>query len=200
MSETDPEVAAIPKLLATLEPLKAEQRIRVLTFVFQKLGIQMPRPENRSQDLSPVSDLSEALGTKSSQSTELDRPTGLRENITDIRSLKNAKNPRTASEMVALVAYYLEHLAPEGERREFITADDVRPYFKQAQYELPSAAPGMTLTHAKNAGYLNALARGQYRLNPVGYNLVAHRLPADEARSKRTKTTSPKKKIKRKRR
>ena len=37
----------------------------------------------------------------------------------------------------------------------------------------------MTLVDTKNAGYLdNGSARGLYRLNPVGYNLVAHSLPA----------------------
>jgi hypothetical protein len=39
----------------------------------------------------------------------------------------------------------------------------------------------MTLSNAKNAGYLNALGGGQYRLNAVGHNLVAHKLSGGEA-------------------
>jgi Transmembrane secretion effector len=39
----------------------------------------------------------------------------------------------------------------------------------------------MTLTNAKNAGYLNALERGRFKLNPVGHNLVAHKLPSRDA-------------------
>jgi hypothetical protein len=38
----------------------------------------------------------------------------------------------------------------------------------------------MTLVNAKNAGYLDRIASGQYRLNPVGHNLVTHKLPRGE--------------------
>lgn len=38
----------------------------------------------------------------------------------------------------------------------------------------------MSLQNAKNAGYLNVLDRGNYKLNAVGYNLVAHKLPGGE--------------------
>lgn len=82
--------------------------------------------------------------------------------------------------MVALVAYYLEHLAQPPERREFITGHDIQPYFKQAGFRFPEAPPAVTLGHAKNAGYLNALDRGRFRLNPVGYNLVEHKLPMEK--------------------
>jgi hypothetical protein len=188
MSEEEfPELAAIVTLLKALQPLKEDERTRVVGFVFQKLGMIAPLPNSLDRVTEQGADLIKALGTKLNV-----RPDSATE-FTDIRSLKDAKNPSTASQMVALVAYYLEHLAPEGERREFVTADDIKPYFNQAGFELPSAAPGMTLTHAKNAGYLNALARGQYRLNPVGHNLVAYKLPADRAEGK--VATRPRKKV-----
>jgi hypothetical protein len=38
----------------------------------------------------------------------------------------------------------------------------------------------MTLVNAKDAGYLEALGDGNYRLNPVGYNLIAHVLGRGE--------------------
>jgi len=41
MYEGDSEGEAISSLLRALEPLKDEQRVRVLSFVFQKLNIQM---------------------------------------------------------------------------------------------------------------------------------------------------------------
>ena len=79
-----------------------------------------------------------------------------------------------------------------------------RAAFIQAGFPLPKAPPAMTLTHAKNAGYLNALPeRGQFRLNSVGYNLVAHKLPGGKAgetrrprsgRKRATKKSSAKKK------
>jgi hypothetical protein len=177
MSDSDPEIAALTTLLKTLEPLKDEQRIRVLGFVFQRLNIRMPGSSAVQQDQSSESgsDLSAALGT----AIERKPPPDNGRDGNDIRSLKEAKKPRTASEMAALVAYYLEHVAEGDERREYITPDDVRPYFNQAGFPLPTAPPNMTLTNAKNAGYLTARERGQYRLNPVGYNLIAYKLPVD---------------------
>lgn len=186
-----PELAAIATLLKTLQPLKEDERTRVISFVFQKLGMNAAAQTSLNQSPEKGEDLVATLGTqlKAKPNTE--------KQFTDIRSLRDAKEPNTASQMVALVAYYLEHLAPDNERREFITADDIKPYFNQAGFELPSAPPAMTLTHAKNAGYLNALARGQYRLNPVGHNLVAYKLPSDGAEGKgRRRAKKPQKKKK----
>jgi hypothetical protein len=82
--------------------------------------------------------------------------------------------------MVAILAYYLANLAPADQRRDHIVPDDIKRYFPQANFELPTAPPGMTLVNAKNAGYLDMLGTGQYRLNPVGHNLVTHKLPRAE--------------------
>src|SRR5690349_18180089 len=35
----------------------------------------------------------------------------------DIRTLKNQKQPESATQMACLVAYYLQEVAPEGERK-----------------------------------------------------------------------------------
>ena len=45
MYEGDSEGEAISSLLRALEPLKDEQRVRVLSSVFQKLNIQMAQAE-----------------------------------------------------------------------------------------------------------------------------------------------------------
>jgi hypothetical protein len=95
---------------------------------------------------------------------------------TDIRRLKELKQPRSASEMAALVAFYLSEAAQPTERKETVETADMIKYFKQAHFNLPGN-PNMTLVNAKNAGYFDAVGNGQYRLNPVGYNLVAHNLP-----------------------
>jgi hypothetical protein len=79
-----------------------------------------------------------------------------------------------------VLAYYLAHLAPAHERRDHIVADDIKKYFPQANFELPTGSPGGTLVNAKNAGYLDGSGGGKYRLNPVGHNLVTHKLPRDE--------------------
>jgi hypothetical protein len=100
-----------------------------------------------------------------------------RTRVTDIRHLKEQKKPRTDVEMAALVAYYLQNEAPANERKDQIESSDIEKFFKQARHPLPTRL-GMTLTNAKNAGYLDQVGQGTYRLNAVGYNLVVHQLPA----------------------
>jgi hypothetical protein len=101
----------------------------------------------------------------------------------DIRTFAEEKKPRSANEMAAVTGYYLEYLAPEQDRKSEINAADIKKYFHQANFRLPAKAV-MTLVNAKNAGYFDAgSTRATYRLNPVGYNLVAHRLPAADSAS-----------------
>jgi len=108
---------------------------------------------------------------------------------TDIRTLKQEKRPSTANEMAALVAFYLSELAPETERKAQVQQEDMVKYFKQAGYPLPKK-PRFLLTNAKNSGYFDFLGEGKYRVNAVGYNLVAHNLP----RAKSGETPTPRRK------
>jgi hypothetical protein len=112
----------------------------------------------------------------------------------DIRTFAGLKSPKTLNEKVAVVAFFLAQVASPAERRDFITSEDIKPYFIQAGFELPTGPTNMSLTNAKNAGYLNALERGQYKLNSVGHNLVAHKLPKKEGASRTTRKPKPVKK------
>ena|SRR5262245_18755 len=165
--ELDAELRAIAILLGALEPLSNEARLNVVTYVFRRLGIEFAPAAVRQGMHGPPD-----AGPGERPPFDPDAA-----GIIDIRSFKEEKQPKTASEMVAVAAYYLAHLAPPDERRDYIVADDIRRYFLQAVFPLPSAPPHMTLVNAKNAGYLDARERGQYRLNPVGYNLITNKLP-----------------------
>ncbi|MEK7441667.1 MAG: hypothetical protein AABZ78_12780 [Chloroflexota bacterium] len=160
MSEetVDPELAAIQSILAALELLSPEARQRVIKYVFHRLELSIDNQPMQS----------------SGQSNFADRTSSV---TIDIRSLKDQKLPRSDSEMAALVAYYLAELAPVEARTEFITKEDVEKYFKQAGYPLPKVIK-QALPNAAKAGFLDLIGGGKYRLNPVGYNLVAHALPA----------------------
>lgn len=118
--------------------------------------------------------------------------------ITDIKSLKEAKNPATALEMACVVAFYLQEMAPPSERKTEIATTDIDKYFRQAGYPLPKVQRQL-LPDAKNAGYFDSPSKGVYKLNAVGYNLVAHRLPraagdAATAGSNARRVTRPKRK------
>lgn len=99
--------------------------------------------------------------------------------VIDIRTLKDQKQPSTANEMAAVVAYYLQELAPAEERKSEVDVSDMEVYFKRAGFPLPRV-PRVILQNAKAAGYFTSAARGKFKLNPVGYNLVAHNLPRGE--------------------
>lgn len=98
----------------------------------------------------------------------------------DIRSLKDQKRPSSARQMACLVAFYLQELAPQDDRKDAVNAADLEKYFKQAGFKLPTRL-GQVLADAKLAGYFDQGARGEYKLNAVGYNLVAHNMPTEQA-------------------
>src|SRR2546428_8820548 len=120
-SGADRELVAIRAVVAALAPLNAEERGRVIAYVFARLGLATPTQSAPSGDLPPAPP----------------HPASVPPRVTDIRSLGDQKKPRTAIEMVAVVAYYLSELAPIDERRTEITAADIDKYFKQANFPLP---------------------------------------------------------------
>jgi hypothetical protein len=172
----DEVVKAISTLMEALTPLDKEAREHALDFVMKRLGISLGMQQAPAQPHpglpippTPITPITPVTPEQPGQ---------------DIRSFAALKTPKTMNEKVAVMAYFLAQLAPPGERRDYITPEDIKPYFIQADFELPTATGSMTLTNAKNAGYLNALDRGQYKLNSVGHNLVAHKLPNKESGSK----------------
>jgi hypothetical protein len=171
-TKDDQELRAIQQVIAALSELDSEARARVISYVFQRLGI------SSSSALSEVA-VPAATTASSTSGTAPSPPQAGRQQV-DIRTFAQEKSPRSANERVAVVAYYLSELAPADDRKAEVSAADITKYFKQADFPLPGAAR-MTLVNAKNAGYLDTGAdRGTYRLNPVGHNLVAHGLPAGE--------------------
>jgi hypothetical protein len=186
-SEVGSELKAIRVILAALMPLSDNARSSVISYVFRRLGIPLGQAVEAPYSTGPI---------RESVPVEA----GHRGGLVDIRTLKEEKQPSSAREMAVLVAFYLSELAPPSERKTEISADDIRQYFKQAAFKLP-AAPEMTLVHTRNAGYFDpGPARGLYKLNAVGYNLVAHSLPATPGASKpkrRAKSGGPAKKTKR---
>jgi hypothetical protein len=159
MASKDQELLAISSIINLLTPLDSGARSRVLEYVLKRL------------DMGTVDAAPAITAELRSQSTA-----GASSGVMDIRTLTAEKQPRSANEMVVLIAYYLSELAPEGERSATVNAHALRKYFKQARFPVPRVA-NYALVNAKSAGYLESVSRGEYRLSPVGYNLIVHRLP-----------------------
>jgi hypothetical protein len=160
MPARDKELEAISSIIDLLKRLDANERSRVLEYVLKRLemgAVQIP---------STVSELTSAAPPEHAA----------RPKVSDIRTLIAEKQPRSTNEMVALIAYYVSELAPESEASQTVNLEIIRKYFKMARFPLPRA-PQSALPNAAAAGYLENVSRGEYRLNPVGYNLVVHGLP-----------------------
>jgi hypothetical protein len=173
-SEIKTEIQALETVLSALAPLDEGTRGRVLSYVQQRFGVATAE--------QPAAGRSPGARPESAPSEE---PAG-REEVSDIRTLKDRKQPKSAVEMAVLVAYYLSEVAKPDERKSTIGTADITKYFKQGDYPLPSQ-PRVILHRAKNAGYLDPSDRAQYKLNPVGHNLVAHSLPRSGAKGATTR-------------
>ena len=94
MAGKDKELEAMGSIISLLTPLDDGGRSRVLEYVLKRLQMAtVHAPLGGGQE---PSEPSSGAGTS--------RP------ITDIRSLTAEKQPRSANDMVALVAYYLSEL------------------------------------------------------------------------------------------
>lgn len=168
MAKEDLELKAIKTIIELMAPLNEASRSRVLEYVLKRLDMtafQSPAIEEEEIGASDAATLNSALA-------------GGR--MKDIRTLTAEKQPRSANEMVAVIAYFLSELAPKHEASQTINVETIRKYFKMAAFPMPRV-PKAALTNAAAAGYLENVSRGEYRLNSVGYNLVAHSLPRSTA-------------------
>jgi hypothetical protein len=178
-NSADRELAAISSILKALNGLDGESIQRVLDYVFGRLSISTPRHVKAVSAVTQPSMLAEASPVRRAS----------------IRDLKEEKKPESLSQMAALVAYYLSEITDGSERKDAINTADLERYFKQASFKLPKSLPS-TLPNATAAGYFDSVGGGLYKLNAVGYNLVAHGLPrANSAPAKRA-SQGLKKKIK----
>jgi hypothetical protein len=96
----------------------------------------------------------------------------------DARSFFAEKTPSTQAEAIAVAAFYLSELAPGEMRSGTIDKERARDIFRQARFPLPKRID-QVLVNTQKAGYLNRVSAGEYKLSPVGYNLVEHTLGSD---------------------
>lgn len=171
MSETLAQVSST--IVKLLEPLSSEERTRVMQAALLLLG-------DAPLATAPASDSSPPIQPPDTKNEAPDAPIQKPEAkpaLKDVRSFFEVKKPKSQVEAAATIAYFLSELAPADERSEVIDNETFEKYCKLAKFELPNSP--RTLANTKAAGYLESAGRGKYKLNAVGHNLVAHRLPRD---------------------
>ena len=164
----DKEIDAIKAVLYALEPLSSDVRVSVVGYVLQRLQIVVA-PFKQTSTLGALATIVDATGHTAENGG------GQQVSPVHIKVFKEQKSPRSASEMAALVAFYLGNMTPKAERKDRIAAKDIETYFKIAQFPLTKTQ--FTLPNAKAAGYFDAVGNGEYKLNAVGHNLVVHSMP-----------------------
>jgi hypothetical protein len=185
----DEEIEAIHVVLGALEALQPPVRQAVLEYVLKRLKLPVPFAGTPIPAPQPVIGTVDEVPAPPA-AVDDSRSTG----AVHIRTFKDEKKPRSANEMAALVAYYLENLA--SERKKTVNTKDIETYFKIANFPLPGQVR-VTLPNAKAAGYFDPAGDGEYRLNAIGHNLVVHSMPrganSPDARPKRKKAKRPSK-------
>lgn len=178
----DKELEAIKQIIESLEKLETDEKKRVLDYIFNRIGLKNKSSGDFIIDVENQNKVNDNL-FENANNTKTEKIIYNK----DIRSLREEKDPKTAIQMTVLVAYYLSELAPDGEKKDSINSNDITKYFKQANFELPKGEPIYVLRNARSAGYLESTGvAGCYKLNPVGYNLVAHNLPNNNTTKKTT--------------
>ncbi|HZO86631.1 MAG TPA: hypothetical protein VFC26_15540 [Verrucomicrobiae bacterium] len=158
---------AAQKIVAELTGMTSEHQSLALKFAIETLGLRLPTAPSPG-----------APSTIQSPQTTPPQGGGSADHSTDIRSFTAMKAPKSDQQFTAVVAYFYQFEAKPAERKDAIDADVMKEAARLAG-RAQVARWNMTLTNAKNAGYLDAAGNGKFKLSSVGENLVAITLPGD---------------------
>lgn len=157
------------KIEDTLKGVEKDRQQRILRWVSESLGLSAAALQHQVELSAKPSDRVSALIASHAM-----QPTSR-----DIKSFVEAKQPKSDMQFAALVAYFYQFEAPEQDRRDSISTDDLKDAARKAKWRQPPK-PNATLNNAVAAGYLDRAERGAFRINAVGENLVAMTLPGDQ--------------------
>jgi hypothetical protein len=174
------EVDAIGSIFKALSKLDASGRKIVLDYVLSRLevdqGVVKPVKVKKAAKAAkaikvvakpPVKRGRKAKGKRGRPKLIISVPAS----AGNLKKLVKQKKPKSAIEMATLLSYYLANVAPQAERKQKIGTKDIEAYFKAGGYKLPSK-PQFTLPNTKNAGYLDNVGSGEYKLSQKGLNLI----------------------------
>ena len=183
MTKESDDLEAVRTLVSTLKPFEKVDQERIIRWSREKLGLSFASPGTTEGGKST------SAGTTVSGGK-------------DIRTFVAEKNPTSDNQFAATVAYYYRFEAPDTERKETITQQDLQDACRKAGRDRLKK-PDQTLRNAQNVGFLDKAGRGAFSINSVGENLVAMTLPGKsgggsqpkrKGKPKKTEKTTPKRK------
>ncbi len=162
------DLEAVRAVVDALKAFPAEEQRRILRWAQEKLGLSTgPSPAAVATVAATPVEAGAAI------STSTPRPR-------DIRAFLQEKGPSSDNQFAAAVAYYFAFEAPESEKKSEITASDLQHATRLSGRERLKR-PIYTLHNASKRGYLDkGRARGSFRINTVGENLVAMAMPGTD--------------------
>jgi len=178
MADKPDDLEAVRIICGALEPFDEGDRERIIRWASEKLGIKNIIP-TATQNAGQISN----AGTTPT-------PTG-QAGSKDIKSFLQEKNPTSANQLVAAVAYYFKFEASAAERKDSITKEDLVDACRKAQRERPTY-PSQILVNASAFSLVDKVGTGAYEINAVGENLVAVSMPTAGHGNSGTKKASSK--------
>jgi hypothetical protein len=164
MSQKPDDLAAIKTICDALEPFDEGERERILRWASERLGIKSSTHATTPEQVN--------THTVGQPSHEVRGHVGIK----DIKTFLDEKNPTSANQLVAAVAYYHKFEAPISERKNSITSEDLTEACRKGQRERPKF-PSQILVNASGFGLIDKVGTGSYEINAVGENLVAVSMP-----------------------
>jgi hypothetical protein len=166
------DLEAVRTLVSALEGFEKADQERVIRWAREKLGLSSVTPGT-----PPAHGLDKPF--KLGETPLIGGGTGSGKNI---KAFVAEKKPTSDNQFTATVAYYYRFEAPDAQRKDAITAEDLQDACRKAGRERLKN-PAQTLINAHSVGLLDKAERGAYAINSVGENLVAMTLPGEAAGS-----------------
>jgi hypothetical protein len=163
------DLEAVRIIVSTLEKFDKPDQERIIRWAREKLGLNISQqPLTQSLPQTP---------TQINQQLPENR-------AVDLKSFINEKNPTSDMQFAATVAYYYKFEAPENQRKDTIDSDTLQDAARLANRKRLSK-PSQTLINASFNGMIDKTdAKGVYKINTVGENLVAMTLPQGNSSTK----------------
>lgn len=179
MSQQIDDLEAVRIIASTLEKFDKNDQERIIRWAREKLGLNVTQ--------QPLTHPLPQTPSQSNPQIPIDR-------AVDLKTFINEKNPTSDMQFAATVAYYYKFEAPEDQRKETIDSDTLQDAARLANRKRLSK-PSQTLINASFNGMIDKTdAKGVYKINTVGENLVAMTLPQGNSTTKVKRDQKPKKK------